>query len=81
MKKLILTLVFVFAIGSFSFANNHTEETSTLNIETIVFQKHKVVDAAAINCISLAYAVNDLLGGISYETFNAIVESCEDQQK
>jgi len=79
MKKFVLTLVFVFAIGSFSFANNHVEKTLTLNIEKTVTQEYKVVDAVAKDCIGLAFAVDDIMGGISYEMFDAIVSACEAQ--
>lgn len=67
MKKVFLTAVAVVALGSF-----------TLDAKPL---KTKTVNYDFIDCIALAFAVNDATpGGISYEMFDRIVRNCEAQQ-
>jgi len=33
-----------------------------------------------VDCIALAFAVNDLVGGIPFEVFDAIIDACEAAQ-
>ena len=33
-----------------------------------------------VDCIALAFAVDDLVGGLPLEVFDAIIDACEDAQ-
>lgn len=58
-------MVFVFAIGSFS------------NINA---SNNQIEEGGKVDCIALAFSVDEDMGGISYDEFNSIVSNCEAQQ-
>jgi hypothetical protein len=67
MRKLILSLVFVLATGSTLMnANSITEVKNSNQVETV-----------AIDCIGLAFALEEIFGEMEYETFLKVVDSCE----
>lgn len=67
MKKIILSLVFIFTMGT-SFMNATNDSTQSLVLE--------------IDCTAMAFDAEKRAGKeFSYETFNAIVEACEASQE
>ncbi|WP_397444709.1 hypothetical protein [Polaribacter sp. R77954] len=67
MKKVILSLIFVFATGT-TLMNANTNNIDSTLVE--------------IDCIALAFDAEERAGEeFSYETFNAIVEACEAAQE
>lgn len=79
MKKIILSLVFVFAMVSTTFANSNEEQKINKVDEVVV--KASLNKILNVDCIQLAFDVDAQVGGISYETFKAIVDNCEEQQQ
>ncbi len=69
MKKLILILVFVFAMGSFTNVNASTHEIKS-NIESVTSE--------VPDCYDFATAMEWMFGG-GYETFSEWYETCINQ--
>jgi len=66
MKKLFLSLVFVFAFV----AVTPTNASNTISKMTDDMNVHR-------DCISLAFFIDDFSGGITYEEFAWVVDQCE----
>ena len=58
MKKLILSLVFVFATGTMMNANTIEEDYPG-------------------KCVEFAFGLEEIIGEMDYETFDAVVDLCE----
>ena len=70
MRKLILSLVFLLATRTTLMnANSITQVKNSNQLETI-----------KIDCIGLAFALEEFVGEMDYDTFLQVVDNCESMQ-
>lgn len=85
-KKIILSIVFVFA--SLAMVNANSKVEDQVDLKSVFIDNSKELESmqasheSNVDCIELAFRVDSLTpGGISYDMFITIWWSCEEQKK